>query len=239
MSRAPGLKSVSFSSMLHLRRMRSFYRHQCLRCPPQIIVVGAGPSGLLLTLLLANRGIPVTLIDKQSDLDTNPRATHYGSPAVYELNRAGVGDELRARGFVPSGVSWRNLNGDILGSLDAEVLADDPDRMVCLPLDQLGKLLKEHVVRQDNATLRFDQNVISIGQSDQEAWVIVDTPEGQQTLKADYIVGCDGANSQIRRSLFGDWEFPGTTWDLQIVATNVRKPRTGSPIPSLATADCV
>lgn len=176
---------------------------------------------MLLALLLAKDGIDVTLIDQQSDLDTNPRATHYAAPAMYELNRAGVGDELRSRGFLPAGVSWRNIDGEILAGLDATVLGDDPDRMTCLPLDQLGQILKEHVAKQDKAKVLFHHKVTSLGQDDQQAWIVVNTPDGEQTLKADYIVGCDGANSQIRRSLFGDWEFPGKTWDQQIIATNV------------------
>lgn len=39
--------------------------------------------------------------------------------------------------------------------------------------------------------------------------------------EADYIVGCDGANSIVRRNLFGDMVFPGFTWDKQIVATSM------------------
>jgi len=40
-------------------------------------------------------------------------------------------------------------------------------------------------------------------------------------MAADYVIGCDGANSKVRRSLFGDWNFPGFTWGEQIVATNL------------------
>lgn len=50
---------------------------------------------------------------------------------------------------------------------------------------------------------------------------MVQTPAGEEKFSADYIVGCDGASSQIRRSLFGNLDFPGRTWDEQIVATNV------------------
>ncbi|KAJ4260736.1 hypothetical protein NW757_001118 [Fusarium falciforme] len=104
-----------------------------------VIIVGAGPSGLLLALMLAQSSIPVTLLDMKSDLDKNPRATHYPAPSMHELNRAGVGDDLRERGFMPAGATW-----------------------------------------------------------------LAETPDGEKKLSADYIVGCDGANSQIRRSLFGD-----------------------------------
>lgn len=186
-----------------------------------MIVVGAGPAGLLLSLLLSQSGIPVTLLDMSSDLDKNPRATHYAAPAMFELNRAGVGADMRERGFVPAGVSWRKLDGTPIVTLDAGTIAEDPDRMTCLPLDQLGQLLREHLLKQQNVKILFDHKVVGIDQDDNKAWVHVETPGGAKKLGADYIVGCDGANSQIRRSLFGDWEFPGKTWDKQIVATNV------------------
>jgi 2-polyprenyl-6-methoxyphenol hydroxylase-like FAD-dependent oxidoreductase len=40
-------------------------------------------------------------------------------------------------------------------------------------------------------------------------------------MEGDYVVGCDGANCTVRRRLFGEMEFPGFTWEEQIVATNV------------------
>ncbi|KAH7355736.1 hypothetical protein BKA66DRAFT_539813 [Pyrenochaeta sp. MPI-SDFR-AT-0127] len=185
-----------------------------------IIVVGAGPSGLLLSLMLAKAGIQVTLVEMTEEIDKQPRATHYGSPAMRELIRAGVADDLRAAGFLPKGVSWRKFNGDVIATLDAEVLGDDPERMYCLPLDQLGALIFRHLQQQKGVHIHFRHEVVGLGQDDDKAWVEVKTLTGAKTLEADYIVGCDGANSKIRRSLFGDWEFPGTTWDKQIVATN-------------------
>ena len=188
---------------------------------PWVIIVGAGPSGLLLGLLLARRGIKVQVVDQTNKLDEQPRATHYGMPAMYELRRAGVVDDLRAAGFLPETVCWRKLDGTYLAGLDSSVVGDNPDRMVCLPLNRLGKIIYEHLGRQPSATVSWDHKVVSIGQDENKAWIEVETPQGRKTLEADYIVGCDGANSQIRRSLFGDTNFPGKTWDEQIVATNV------------------
>ena len=183
--------------------------------------MGAGPAGMLLALMLLQAGIPTTLIDMASGVDENPRATHYGPPAMYELNRAGLGDELREQGFLLDTVCWRKLDGEIIAGLTTDPSNKDPDRMVCLPLNRLGLLIQRHLKAQKNCDVRYGHKVIAIGQDGEKAWVQVDTWEGKKTLSASYIVGCDGANSQIRRSLFGDWEFPGRTWDRQVVATNV------------------
>ncbi|KIW90478.1 uncharacterized protein Z519_09124 [Cladophialophora bantiana CBS 173.52] len=186
---------------------------------PWAIIVGAGPSGLLLGLMLAKKGIPVHLVDMSVKLDEQPRATHYGSPAMYELRRAGIVEDMRAQGFHPDAVCWRKLDGTYLAGVKMGV-EHDPDRMVCLPLNRLGKILMDHIGRQPSATVTWGHKVVSIGQDDHKAWIICETPEGEKRLEAEYIIGCDGANSQVRRSLFGDKEFPGKTWDEQIVATN-------------------
>lgn len=194
---------------------------------PWVIIVGAGPSGLLLALLLAKRGIPVQILDLSNKLDEQPRATHYAPPAMYELRRAGIVEEMRQEGFIARKVCWRKLDGTYLAGLDGSVADDDPDRMVCLPLNKLGAILYRHLSAQPLATVKWDHKVTGVGQDEDAAWVDVETPEGQQRLKAKYVVGCDGANSQVRRSLFGDFAFPGKTWDEQIVATNVGDIRVG------------
>ncbi|KAK3681252.1 hypothetical protein B0T22DRAFT_502335 [Podospora appendiculata] len=192
--------------------------------PIKIIVVGAGPAGLLLGILLSKQGISVTLIDGADGLDNRPRATHYGPPAVHELHRAGVAEDVLAAGFTPNKMCWRKLDGTYLTGLDNDVIKNNPDRVACLPLDQLGHILAKHLARQPTAEVKWAHKVTGLGQDDGKAWVAVSTPAGDVRMEADYIVGCDGANSQIRRSLHGDLNFPGKTWEQQIVATNVYYP---------------
>ncbi|GJC93534.1 FAD binding domain-containing protein [Colletotrichum higginsianum] len=55
----------------------------------KVVVVGAGPSGLLLALLLSKHGIAVHILEAQDHLDQQPRAAHYGPAAMPELIRAG------------------------------------------------------------------------------------------------------------------------------------------------------
>ncbi|KAH7388969.1 putative monooxygenase [Cadophora sp. MPI-SDFR-AT-0126] len=187
----------------------------------KVIIVGSGPAGLVLALLLAQQGIRVLILEAAEKLDENPRATHYASPATYELGRAGVLEEVIAEGFLPDGVAWRDIDGQSIASLSTKDLRRE-DKIVCLPLNRLTKILMEHIAKQPNAEVKWSHKVLpTIGQDQTSAWVMVETPRGTEKVSADYIVGCDGANSQIRKSLFGDWEFPGRTWDEQIVATNV------------------
>lgn len=154
-------------------------------------------------------------------LDSAPRATHYSWPAVYELGRAGVLEEVIREGFINDRpVSWRKLDGTLLAQVDIEPIPRDK-RMVCLPLNHLTSILERHLSKEPSATVLWNHKVVGVGQDTSQAWVDLETPTGIQVLKADYVVGCDGANSQIRRSLFGDTDFPGKTWDAQIVATNV------------------
>ncbi|OQE14112.1 hypothetical protein PENSTE_c038G04868 [Penicillium steckii] len=187
----------------------------------KIIVVGAGPAGLLLSLLLSRQGIPVTVLEAKNQLDNQPRATHYGPPAVYELRRAGILPEILEEGFLPAQVCWRKLDGTYLTGIDNDILGDHPDRLACLPLNRLGQILLTNLQKQPSAEIKWGHRVIGLGQNDQRAWLDVSTSAGEQRMEATYIVGCDGAKSQIRRSLHGDLNFPGKTWDEQVVATNV------------------
>ncbi|KAJ5678789.1 hypothetical protein N7462_007033 [Penicillium macrosclerotiorum] len=187
----------------------------------KVIVVGAGPSGLILGLLLAKQGIEVELLDAGAELDKQPRAAHYATPAAYELARAGVLDDVRAVGINCKSFAWRKMDTSFIAGLKHDVLPDDyPYRMVVLPLDRLGQLLYEHIQRQPTATVKWSHRVIRVGQDNDKAWVEIETPTGTQTSEADYVIGCDGASSTVRRELFGP-EYPGETLDAQIIATNV------------------
>jgi 2-polyprenyl-6-methoxyphenol hydroxylase-like FAD-dependent oxidoreductase len=172
-------------------------------------------------LRLANENIDVTILDMAVELDTKPRATHYASTAVLELNKAGVLDDIRALGFTPSGICWRKIDHTYLAGIKHAVVQNDPNRPVCLPLNKLGRILYDHISKCPTATVKWGHEVIGIEQDEAKARVICKSSGKEMVFEADYVVGCDGANSKVRRCLFGDWEFPGKTWDEQIVATNV------------------
>jgi 2-polyprenyl-6-methoxyphenol hydroxylase-like FAD-dependent oxidoreductase len=198
--------------------------------PLHILIIGAGPSGLLLALLLKQSGLSVTVLESEPGLSSSPRAAHYAPPAVAYLRKASLDEEIRRIGFEPDAMAWRKEDGSYIAGLSLGFIADDPNRLVCLPVDMLLEVLYQRCTKE-GIDIKWRHRIADVGQSgdpdgEGHAWVDVDTETNSGDLaerkrfEADFVVGCDGGNSIVRKSLFGR-DFPGKTWDVQLVATNV------------------
>lgn len=154
--------------------METLHGHNSLFFDKQVIIVGAGPCGLLLALRLGNDGIPVTILEAASELDRRPRATHYSSPAVIELKKAGISEDVVRLGFHPDIVTWRKPDGTEIAHMPmSSTEIDYPHPMVCLPVSKLGEVLLSHVLKLPNVKVLWNHKVIKTGQNDLEAWVQV------------------------------------------------------------------
>ncbi|KXH32327.1 FAD binding domain-containing protein [Colletotrichum simmondsii] len=115
----------------------------------KVIVIGTGPTGLLLSLLLARHSIPVLVLDKSTSLDTQPRATHYAAPANRVLSRANLLARVRQHGIEVGGARWRKPDGTVLAKIENSRLgAENPDRISCLPLNALCKMALEDLEKE-------------------------------------------------------------------------------------------
>jgi 2-polyprenyl-6-methoxyphenol hydroxylase-like FAD-dependent oxidoreductase len=194
-----------------------------------VIIVGAGPAGLLLAILLAQHRIPSIVLEAQPGLDTRLRATQYGVPATRVFRRAGIIDDIRS-GSIPSfpSIVWRRTaDHEVLTGIDMSCVADHEDRMTIMPLNELTKVMLRHCVDgvgKGVVDVRFGHRVVGLGQDELSAWVDVEIGDGEAArkdrLQADYVIGCDGASSVVRKSLFGrDW--PGQTFPHKLLVQNV------------------
>jgi 2-polyprenyl-6-methoxyphenol hydroxylase-like FAD-dependent oxidoreductase len=207
----------------------------------KIIIAGAGPSGLLLALLLAQHNIPSLVLEAYPYLDTRLRASQYGVPASRVFRRAGILDDLRSESIASfPRITWRRVeDGAELGGIDMSCVEDHEDRMTVLPLGTMIQIMYRHCLEKgkggDLIDVRFEHRVLDVGQDGDKAWVDVGIGSGgldgktfdvKERFEADYVVGCDGSRSQVRKSLFGrNW--PGETFPYQLVVTNVRFPTLG------------
>ncbi|KAK8927975.1 FAD-dependent monooxygenase terC [Metarhizium anisopliae] len=134
------------------------------------------------------------------------------------LRRAGALEEIRNITSDITSTSWRKLGGEILVHIEGD--GQSPDKPLLYPVHLLSNLLLERVLQQETATVHMSHAVIDVGQSDDAAWVRVKSGDEVKRIEGDFVIGCDGAKSIVRKSLFGD-DFPGFTWDKQLVVTNV------------------
>jgi 2-polyprenyl-6-methoxyphenol hydroxylase-like FAD-dependent oxidoreductase len=172
---------------------------------------------------LAKAGIEVTLLDRESTIDARPRAAHFAAPAIRVLRRAGILEEIRRAGFTPKNMTWRKIDGTPIVSFEDIAHAKSPEAMAVLPLNMLGEIILPHIEKDSKITLKWKRGVVDVGQDENSAWAVVREEDGTESrIAADFLCGCDGGSSQVRKSLFGARNFPGKTWDVQLVATNVR-----------------
>ena len=192
----------------------------------KIVIAGAGPAGLLLALLLAQHGIPSTVLESWDKLDQRLRASQYGVPATRVFRRAGILDDIRAISIEAFPyICWRRVSDhQRIAGIDLSVVKDHPDRMTILPLAQIIGIMYRHCTEKykDLVDIQFNHNVVDVGQDDRKAWVDVEIGDSKARTRfeADYVVGCDGSRSVVRHALFGR-EWPGITHDCHLLVQNV------------------
>ncbi|MBU9443503.1 FAD-dependent oxidoreductase [Burkholderia multivorans] len=163
-----------------------------------VIVVGAGPVGLAAAIDLAQHGVPVVLLDDDDTLSTGSRAICFAKRTLEIFDRLGCGER-----FVDKGVSWH------VGKVflqDEQLYAFDllPEqghaRPAFINLQQyyVEGYLAERAFELPNLEIRWKHKVTGIEQAAEHAVLTVETPEGVDTLRAQYVIAADGSRSPMR-----------------------------------------
>lgn len=180
-----------------------------------VIVVGAGPTGLLLAGDLATAGARVTVLEKRpAGLSNLTRAFAVHARSLEVLDARGLADEL-----LPKGQPVRSLQ--LFQRLTIN-LADLPSRfqyVLIAPQYEVERLLRRRA-EEAGAVFRHDAEVTGLTQ-DAES-VTVSTADGS-SLRAAYVVGTDGARSAVRGAV--GIPFPGRAVIRSMVLADVRLAR--------------
>jgi|ERR1051326_1127324 3-(3-hydroxy-phenyl)propionate hydroxylase len=186
--------------------------------PPRIIVVGAGPVGVVTALAAAQRGFSVTLLEAESAIDDSPRAatTH---PATLEIiDRLGLIDQFIAEGLIARYFQfWDRPTRTRICEFDHDLLRNETKFPFVVQTEQ-HKLANMGIarLRQFAGTeVRFQARATAIRQDSSSVTVTVEGMNSIDHISGDYLVGADGGRSTIRKSL--DIDFEGYTWPEQCV----------------------
>ena len=172
-----------------------------------VIIVGAGPTGLMLAGELGRAGVRPLVLERQPQRRQTPKASAFNGQIVELLRYRGLLDRVQAASGRPVEPAPHVPFGGV--HLDFSQLADSPIRVVHLPQPRLERLLSEHA-RERGAEIRHGHEVAAVSQDDATAAADVCGPDGPYRVRARYLVGCDGAHSKVRDA--AGIAFPGRTY---------------------------
>jgi 2-polyprenyl-6-methoxyphenol hydroxylase-like FAD-dependent oxidoreductase len=170
-----------------------------------VVIVGAGPNGLLMAGELALAGVDAVVLERLTEPSRTPKANGLVGRVVEALDRRGI-YELFSGHDGPPGPLPRFIFGAI--PLDLTPLADHALHALGIPQRRMEELLEERAGELGVAVLRGHE-VTAIHQTRDSVTVDVLGPAGPHRLDTRYLVAADGGTSPIRKQLGID--FPGIT----------------------------
>jgi len=179
------------------RRSDEQRRGQPQRHP--VVIVGAGPIGLTAALDCAARGIACVLLDDNDTVSIGSRAVCYAKRPLEIWDRLGV-----AAPMVERGVSWQVgrvfFDQDLVYRFD---LLPEPGHEMPAMINLQQYHLEENLVaaceRDPRVDLRWKHRLTALEQHSDHALLTIETPDGVFRTEAQWVLACDGANSDVRR----------------------------------------
>jgi 3-(3-hydroxy-phenyl)propionate hydroxylase len=193
-----------------------------------VVIVGAGPTGVTAATLLAQYGVESVVLDRWSDVYPQPRAVHLDDEIYRIVARLGIADEFAAISRPAHGLRLLDKTMRVLAEFrrDTARSANGFPQANMFDQPEFEVLLRNNLKRHRHATLRGDTEVTGITDlSDGHIRVtFADRTDGREhAVDADYVLGCDGANSVVRTeicSTIRDLKFE-QRWLVVDVATDV------------------
>lgn len=171
-----------------------------------VIIAGAGPTGLMLACELRLAGVHPLVLERQPRRRDTPKAGGLGGQILELLDYRGLLERCQAACAGPAPAPRFPFGGV---HLDLTQLTDPPMHALPLPQQQLESLLEERA-GELGVEIRRGHQVAGVVQDEAAVTVQVLGPEGPYRVAARHLVGCDGANSRVREA--AGIAFPGTTY---------------------------
>jgi 2-polyprenyl-6-methoxyphenol hydroxylase-like FAD-dependent oxidoreductase len=184
----------------------------------QVLIVGAGPVGLTLALDLANRGVRATLVERNPTAIQLPKMERCNVRTMELFRRLGIAETVRNAGlprespmdvFLADSMAAReaivHLPYPSVADAKATIAANNDGRPL-EPYQLISQYTLEPLLRtiadtRPELTIRFSCEMTSFVEDPTGITATLATDAGSDTIRAQYIVGCDGGSSTVRKQL--------------------------------------
>lgn len=168
----------------------------------QVAIVGAGPVGLMMANYLGQMGVEVLVVEKLDKLIDYPRAIGIDDEALRAMQSVGLVENV-----LPHTTPWhamRFLTPKGRCFADIQPMTDEFgwSRRNAFIQPQVDAVMYEGLSRFPNVRVLFSRELEAFSQNGDSVTINLQGPEGQrETVKADWLVACDGGASVVRRTL--------------------------------------
>lgn len=177
----------------------------------EVLIVGAGPTGLALACQLQRYGIDFTIVDRNTGTTPHSKAIGVQARTLEIYEQIGLADDLIRSGTIAERARMLE-GGKVRGEVDLSGIGKGLSPYPFLLLVEQGKhekLLYDHIERS-GGRVEWQTELVNFTQDDAAVTATVRTADGETSaITAKYMVGCDGAGSRVRQGL--GLEFGGST----------------------------
>lgn len=185
-----------------------------------VVIVGAGPIGLVTALDLARHGVRCVLVSADQQVSHGSRALAFTRRSMEILQQVGAD-----RAVTALGLPWRFGNSYFRGHrvFRMEIDHDEHDRfypLINLQQQVLEQILVELIAAQPLIDLRWGHKLVAFDDDTRGVTLQIDTPNGLYQQRCGWLVACDGARSTVRQ--LQQLQFEGDSFEGRFVIADIR-----------------
>jgi len=184
-----------------------------------VLIVGAGPTGLMMACELERHGIPFRIIDKKKEPTQSSNATWIQTRTLEIFDAIGIVDRFLKIGHQCEAINFY-AKGKALAKIPLSQIDSTYPFILMLPQSETERLLNEKL-KESKIRVERSLELVDIKQINNGVISIIKLPNGgTENITSDWIIACDGANSTVREKC--QISFPGEDLPEQFMVADAK-----------------